>query len=172
MNSLEEMWLAALAEAQIKAQKTGRGDVADYLALKSANDAIRQMACEWLMQIFQDFAAKLPPENFPAKPETIQSHRFDVRGATMVGSLLRYRQGLRNLTIEAGFPRTPADGFVRGNGLACARISHFGFPKQTDELLLARPNNSSPSWYIVSDENTRTEFLTSRIPHHFKTFLT
>jgi hypothetical protein len=64
----------------------------------------------------------------------------------MVGHLLTLSSGVRTLCIEAGWPRTPRDGIVRGGGLACANIRHMGIKSANDELLLAKSNNGVPSW--------------------------
>ena len=55
--------------------------------------------------------------------ENENPHNFRLRGANLVGSLLRVRQGVRCLTVEAGWTRTPNDGFMRGGALAIARIT-------------------------------------------------
>ncbi|MCA1556433.1 MAG: hypothetical protein LC747_07055, partial [Acidobacteria bacterium] len=69
---------------------------------------------------------------------------------TMVGRRLALNTGIRVLTIEAGWPRTPGDGIVRGGGLATARISHFGDPRAAVELLLVQSaEDGSPRWLIL-----------------------
>jgi hypothetical protein len=64
----------------------------------------------------------------------------------MVGHLLTLTSGVRTLSIEAGWPRTPRDGVVRGGGLACANIRHMGIKTVSDELLLAKSNSGAPTW--------------------------
>jgi hypothetical protein len=44
MNELDQLWSEKLSTAIDNARKTGRGDLADYLELKAANDAVRQAA--------------------------------------------------------------------------------------------------------------------------------
>src|SRR6185369_13444288 len=51
-----------------------------------------------------------------------EGHRFRTGASTMVGNLLTLSNGVRALYIEAGWPRTPRDGFIRGGGLAAANI--------------------------------------------------
>jgi len=53
---------------------------------------------------------------------------------------------VRQLFVEAGWPRTPRDGVVRGGGLACANIRHLGVKAANEELLLSKTNSGSPSW--------------------------
>jgi len=76
--------------------------------------------------------------------------------------------------LEAGWPRTPADGIVPGGGLARARISHFGDAKANDELILvyepdsnARANSSgTPQWHALEDGRTRTPLTEARLRRH------
>jgi hypothetical protein len=68
----------------------------------------------------------------------------------MVGRRLTLSAGVRALTIEAGWPRTPGDGIIRGGGLAAARISHFGDPLAGVELLLMQSaKDGSPHWLVL-----------------------
>jgi hypothetical protein len=56
MNELDEAWAEMLAGAIENAKASGRGDVADFLALKRSNDAIRQTAVDWLFNSFIEIA--------------------------------------------------------------------------------------------------------------------
>ena len=67
----------------------------------------------------------------------------------MVGHLLTLTNGVRTLYVEAGWPRTPRDGVVRGGGLACANIRHMGIKNASDELLLSKSNTGAPAWKSV-----------------------
>ena len=64
----------------------------------------------------------------------------------MVGHLLTLTNGVRTLYVEAGWPRTPRDGFVRGGGLASANIRHMGIKAANEELLLTKSKTGSPTW--------------------------
>ncbi|HEX8423078.1 MAG TPA: hypothetical protein VF634_06690, partial [Pyrinomonadaceae bacterium] len=84
--------------------------------------------------------------------------------------------GVRVLTIEAGWPRTPRDGIVRGGGLASARISHFGKRRDDDELLLVQNAGADatapPRWFILdADSARRTAFEEARVSHHIAKLL-
>ena len=70
----------------------------------------------------------------------------------MVGTQLTFRRGVRTLTIESGWPRTPRDGIVRGDGLACANIKHLGRARMNDELVLLRSKTDSPQWFVLKDD--------------------
>jgi hypothetical protein len=68
----------------------------------------------------------------------------------MVGRRLALSAGVRVLTVEAGWPRTPGDGIVRGGGLATARISHFGDSRAGVELLLMQSaEDGAPRWLVL-----------------------
>ena len=67
----------------------------------------------------------------------------------MVGHLLTLTNGVRTLYIEAGWPRTPRDGVVRGGGLAAANIRHLGIKRANEELLLAKSHTGAPAWKSI-----------------------
>lgn len=166
MDELDEFWSQKLDEAIAKAHKSGRRDVAEYLTLKAANDAVRQTGVQWLFGSLIEIASVNPF----VKIENETVHRFDFAKANMVGSLLRVRQGVRCLTLEAGWTRTPADGFMRGGALAAARISHFGMAKRNVELILLKPNET-PQWFAVDEDNVRSAFNSIHLQNHFNVFL-
>lgn len=170
MNELDEIWEKMLAEAAARARATGRSDVADYLALKASNDAARAASVRWLIDALTEIAAEANRRSLGIVIENSHPHRFTLGTATLVGSLLRFRQGVRCLTAEAGWTRTPNDGFMRGGALAAARISHFGLPKQNEELVLLRTDNA-PSWFAVSRDGTRRLFDSKDLQKHFQIFL-
>jgi hypothetical protein len=64
----------------------------------------------------------------------------------MVGHLVTLVNGVRTLSVEAGWPRVPRDGIVRGGGLACANIRHVGIRAASEELLLAKTSSGAPGW--------------------------
>ena len=114
MNELDEIWAQKLAEAAENARVSGRHDVADYLALKAANDTIRRTAVGWLFDTAVQIAAEANRNLSGIAIEREDPYNFSLRGANIVGSMLRVRQGVRCMTIEAGWTRTPADGFMCG----------------------------------------------------------
>ena len=71
----------------------------------------------------------------------------------MVGHLLTLTFGVRTLYVEAGWPRVPRDGFVRGGGLACAHIRHLGIRAAGQELLLTRTKTGAPVWNCPTSKN-------------------
>lgn len=160
-----------LATAIKNAQNSGRGQVAEYLQLKASNDAIRSTGCKWLFDSFLEISEEVNKSGIKLDIEKEEPHRFEAGRSMMVGWLLRFRYGLRALTIEAGWPRTPQDGFVRGGGLACGRISHFGIGKANADLLLANSKDNIPEWFTVAPEKPRTAIYSKDLKHHFHIFL-
>ena len=72
---------------------------------------------------------------------------------------------MRCLTVEAGWTRTPADGFMRGGMLAFARFRHFGRPKQGMEAALYRSGNS-PVWRVMIEERVGTDVHSDDLRRH------
>jgi hypothetical protein len=169
MNELNDIWEQMLENAIVKAEVSGKSDVAEYLKLKATNDAIRSQSAKSLLETMLEMAHFLIGKGINIKIENENPHRFEMNKANVVGSLLRFQHGLRCLTIEIGWTRTPSDGFMRGNALAFGKISHFGMSKKNAELHLAKINET-PQWFLVNDE-TRETLLLEHLREHFKHFL-
>ena len=150
MSELDEAWAAALSEAERRAKLAGRRDVAEYLSLKNSNDLLRKAGVNWLLAEFTSLAAEANRSGASIQISTQEGHRFRTGTSTMVGHLLTFTNGIRTLYVEAGWPRTPRDGIVRGGGLACANIRHLGIRTANEELLLQKSNNGGPSWQSLS----------------------
>ena len=58
MSELDEAWALALSEAERRARMAGRGELADYLSLRSSNDLLRAAGIEWLISSFTLFAGE------------------------------------------------------------------------------------------------------------------
>jgi len=149
MSELDEAWAAALSEAERKARLAGRGDVADYLALKNSNDLLRKAGVDWLVTEFTILAGEANRAGASIQIARQEGHRFPTGTSMMVGHLLTLTNGIRTLFVEAGWPRTPRDGVVRGGGLAAARIRHLGIKAANEELLLARSHTGAPAWKSI-----------------------
>ncbi|GAC1402285.1 MAG: hypothetical protein NVSMB56_17290 [Pyrinomonadaceae bacterium] len=170
-DEMEIEWQHLLDEATRRALANGRGDVAAYLALRALNDAARNVGIEWLLRSFIAPAEKANRAGVSIQIEQTDAHRFHVGASTMVGARLILRAGMRQLTLEAGYPRAPADGIVRGGGLACALVTHYGRPRANVELLLARATvlNAPPQWVVLEESGTRTPFVEADLRRHFAT---
>jgi hypothetical protein len=169
MNELNDIWEQMLENAITKAEFSGNNDVAEYLKLKANNDAIRSQSSKWLFDTMLEIAHIFLQKGIEIKIENENPHRFEINNANVVGSLLRFQYGLRCLTIEIGWTRTPGDGFMRRNALAFGKISHFGMSKKNMELHLSKVDDI-PRWFLVDDE-TRETLLLEHLQEHFKHFL-
>ena len=171
LNELDEAWELALAEAKQRARAAGRSDIAAYLDLRRQNDLLRRTASEWLVNTFTMLAGDANRGGAGIQIEQKDSHRFSVGHATMAGTQLTLRNGVRELMVESGWPRTPRDGFVRGGGLAWANIKHFGRKRANAELLLERTASGKPQWLILKRTDTRTPLSEDHLRDHISILL-
>jgi hypothetical protein len=169
MSELDEAWAAALSEAEQRARLAGRKDVAEYLSLKNSNDLLRKAGVDWLLDNFTTVAGEANRAGGSIQISKQEGHRFAVGTSTMVGRLLTLRSGVRTLFVEAGWPRAPRDGVVRGGGLACANIRHMGLRQAGDELLLTKTTAGAPAWKSIS--NKRFSLHEADIRHHISILL-
>jgi hypothetical protein len=169
MNELEKAWPELIADAVARARGAGRHDMADFLALKGSNDLIRTAAIKWLFDSIIEVASRAQSKFPMLTIDREEPHSFGYRGARVTGSILRMRLGVRCLTVEAGWTRTPNDGFMRGGALAFAKITHFGMPKQNVELLLLKGDNA-PAWNIVTGDDNGV-FESAAVEEHFAIFM-
>lgn len=150
MTELDQVWSEMLKTAAKKAIDSGRRDIADYLRLKAANDAIRTVGVSWLIDTFVEIAGHETRKNSAIILEREEPHNFTYGHSNMVGRLLIVRYGVRCLTVEAGWTRTPRDGVMRNGALAIARVTHFGLPRMGDEFRLIR-GDELPNWVSKTD---------------------
>jgi hypothetical protein len=166
VSELDVEWAQVLAEAERRARAMGRGDLVEYLRLRASNDQARATGLEWLFETFTQFAGAANRAGAGIQLTKKEGHRFQLGNATMVGSLLTLKNGVRQLMIEAGWPRAPRDGFVPGNGLASGQIRHFGIKSANDVLLLVRSASGAPQWLVLKREGTRAQLSEARIRQH------
>lgn len=160
-----------MAEARERAQGGGRGDVLEYLSLRAANDAVRSRGVEWLLELFMTAAGELNRTGAGLALARTDAHRFRVGNSSMVGARLVLRRGVRQLTIEAGWPRAPLDGIVRGGGLASALVGHFGDARAGEELLLVPDGDSEARWFVVEKTGARTQLQPESLRRHLARLL-
>jgi hypothetical protein len=169
MNELDEVWTQMMNQAIANAREAGRHDVAEYLTLKATNDFIRQTSVKWLFDSMLEIAAQHNRNNHAVQIENESPHNFAFNKANMVGSRLNLRQGVRCLSLEAGWTRTPADGFMRGNALAAARITHFGIAKANEDLVLLKEEDF-PQWFSIDKAERKSLFDSRNLQKHFQIF--
>ncbi|MDQ3473558.1 MAG: hypothetical protein M3447_07465 [Acidobacteriota bacterium] len=170
MSELDEAWALALAEAETRARLAGHVDLAAYLSLRTANDLLRSTGIQWLMSTVERLAAEANRHGAGIQISNDDNHRFREGNATMVGRLLTLSSGVRQLHVEAGWPRVPRDGVVRGGGLACANIRHFGI-KDANESLLLVTNKGVPRWSSLDSPGTDQGISESQLQRHITTLL-
>jgi hypothetical protein len=162
---ISEFWDEFLNGQAGRSVASEHGVVADLIALKATNDQIRQRAVDWLNGSFIELAAHANRHNFSVEIERKEPHNFAAYGGNMVGVKTSFRHGIRCLTVEAGWTRTPTDGFMRGGALAVAHIRHFGLRQHGTDLALLKTGDS-PAWFEIDSDNTaRPVELESFIRH-------
>ncbi|HEX7312722.1 MAG TPA: hypothetical protein VF297_02315 [Pyrinomonadaceae bacterium] len=169
VGGFDEEYERMMREARERAG--GRGDVLEYLDLKAANDAARTRAVDWLLELFTVAAGELNRAGAGLTLTRTDAHRFRVGNSTMVGPRLVLRRGVRALTIEAGWPRAPRDGIVRGGGLASAALGHFGDARAGDELLLLPDPQTDTRWFVIEKTGLRTELRPEHLRRHMARLL-
>ena len=170
MSELDEAWAFALAEAETRARMAGHVDLAAYLSLRSANDLLRSTGIQWLMNTCESLAAEANRQGAGIQIAKDEKHRFRDENATMVGRLLTLTSGVRQLFIEAGWPRLPRDGVVRGGGLARANLRHLGV-KSANESLLLVTTKGVPRWISINAPRPDKEIHESELRSHIDILL-
>lgn len=171
VNELDAEWENRLRQAEERARGAGRRDVAQYLSLRAVNDTARAVGVEWLLESFTVLAGEANRAGGGLSLARAEAHRFRAGNSTMVGTQLTLRAGVRALTVEAGWPRAPQDGIVRGGGLASARISHFGDRAAGEDLLLVREADGAPRWLVLEATGARTALFAERMRRHLTKLL-
>jgi hypothetical protein len=171
VSELDEAWAVLLAEAQQKARLAGRKDIAEYLSLRNSNDLLREAGIEWLLTSFTTLAGEANRIGSSLQISNEEGYRFRTGSSTMVGKRLTLANGVRTLFIEAGWPRTPRDGVVRGGGLACGNVRHLGIRDASEEILLVKSQSGVPHWVIVKKHGPRTPFHESSVRRHIAVLL-
>jgi hypothetical protein len=170
MNELNEVWEQLLAEAAKTPNIIQNQRLKDFLAVKTANDLIRQTAIKTLFDAMLEIAVRANRKNANIIIEHENSHRFSLEKFSLSGEALKFRRGVRCLMIEAGWTRTPQDGFMRGNALAVTRISHFGISKANAELHLLNFENE-PRWFTINKNGMKISLELEDLIKHFQIFL-
>lgn len=169
MPELDEVWSQMVARALESARASGHGGLHDYLSLRAANDLLREAGVRWLFESFIELAADHTRRSTSVELERLEPFSFKLASSNIVGSALELTQGVRRLSIAAGWTRTPRDGVMRGGALAAARIVHFGMPKATEYLYLLR-TGETPHWARAIDLRPGPAFAGNELRRHFELF--
>jgi len=60
---------------------------------------------------------------------------------------------------------------VRGDGLACANIKHFGRARSNAELILAQSTKGLPQWLVIDKTLKRAPLSEGQIRYHLSLLL-
>src|SRR5262245_19481982 len=133
---------------------------AEYMALKAANDQLRERGKQWLWNALDARTAELS-RHLSEKPGGVplqtgrQEWQFKADNATMVGERYGARYRGHTLVVEVGWPRLPEHGFITGSGLARGRI---GISRNTmldaetiAELILKRQATNGAAWFLFAN---------------------
>jgi hypothetical protein len=171
MSDFEELVAAKLVDAIETARSSGRDDIADYLALKAANDTIRQREIDSLFKAFIGVALSAENVERNVQVERESPYSFRHGDATMKGTLLQMTRGLRSLTVEAGWTRAPGDGFMRLGAMVVARLTHYGLPEKNAVLML-KPHDDGHSWFeLQNDRIAAVVFQAEDVERHVAVLL-
>lgn len=162
MQELDVVWLEMLSQAEADASLSGRGDVAEYIRLRTSNDRIRMAGSKWLIGSFIELALEPALAHASLSVDRISPHTFRRSTSNMVGEAVEITNGMRCLTVEAGWTRTPSDGVMRHGALAAANIRHRGMPESSVELMLVR-TPGLPEWIEAAGRRITTADLRAHI---------
>lgn len=160
MTELDQIWSQMLADAGDRADEDGRRHVVEYLRLRATNDAIRSKGVAWLIDAFIEVATDAQRSTPTLSVERIEPHTFSHGNSTMVGTELVISHGVRCLSIDAGWARSPSHGIMRGGALAVANIAHFGMPKAGARIRLIHHDDELPRW--IDDEQALVDMAAIR----------
>lgn len=170
MTGLDDVWEQLLADAAADPQSVRSDSLAAYLAVKSANDSTRETGIRRLFAAMCEIAAHANRRNAGISIERADGHRFQLGTSSLKGSVIRFRRGVRCLSVEAGWTRLPGDGIMRRGALAAAVVSHFGFPRAGAELGLIKFEDEA-RWFTIKEDGHRVSLEIEDLIGHFRTFL-
>ena len=170
MSGLDEAYTRDIDRAVERAREDGRFDLAEYFTLRATNDAVREQGVAWLYDSISEIVAAFNSRGAGIVLDRSDGHRFRFGESMLTGSSVSLKKGLRSLTVEAGWTQSTGDGIMRGGALVCAKITHFGFVKQNEELLLLKVEGV-PQWFSRTGERELVSFNIKSFKRHFEVFL-
>ncbi len=141
MSELDEAWALALATAEDRARAAGRLDLTEYLALRNTNDLKRKIGKAWLLETFESLAGAANLAGAAIEISRLDGHRFKVGNATMVGTSLSLKKGVRVLLGRswlASYPR----GWIHSRG----RVSFGKYSTSRNEAGQRRASTVARTW--------------------------
>lgn len=157
--------------------------VAEYLALKAANDQLRERSKQWLWDSLSQVCAEINQKLLSQgnrQSETAglagvasilsgvqPDWQFKVENAVMVGERFGARFRYRTLTVEVGWPRLPEHGFITEGGLARGRVglsqNTMIEPQTIADLVLKKVGNSDPAWFTLKNKQVAEQITQNRL---------
>ncbi|MGH9831487.1 MAG: hypothetical protein ACRD9Y_00645 [Blastocatellia bacterium] len=156
-----------------------KGSIAEYLALKEANDQLRESGRQWLWNAIDAVCAEISLELSAKNDQPLQMGRqewqFKVENSTMVGERFGARFREKTLVVEAGWPREPQHGFVPDRGLARARIglsqNVMLEARTVAELIFKRRGDGDPTWHFIANKKLGERVTESRLREYLNLVL-
>lgn len=154
---------------------------AEYLALKAANDQLRERGKLWLLdalaQLCADANRRLMLQPGQAGIQTgSQEWSFKVENATMAGERFGVRYKFRTLTVEVGWPRLPEHGFLTDGAMARARVSlsqnTMLEPQLVAEMVLKKTASGESVWFIIKNRVVGDQITVTRLNDYLCLILT
>jgi hypothetical protein len=153
---------------------------AEYLALKAANDQLRERGKQWLLDAFTQLCADAN-RNLMTDPTQVgiqtgtQEWQFKVENATMAGERFGARYRYKTLTVEVGWPRLPEHGFLTDNALARAQVSFSQNtmlqPAVLAELVFKKAGSGEPAWFVFKNRQIGEQINAARLRELFSLIL-
>ena len=153
---------------------------AEYLALKAANDQLRERGKQWLFDSLNQICAEINQKlltqgNQQQGLASILSGvqpgwQFKVENAVMVGERFGARFRHRTLIVEVGWPRLPEHGFITDGGLARGRVglsqNTIIEPQLVAELILKKAGSSEPVWFVFKNKTLGEQVTEVRLKEY------
>lgn len=152
--------------------------IADYLALREANERLREAGREWIWSVLSGFAEAVnlttgeAGTGFATAVELgRQQWQFPVEQSTMVGERFGIRHNSRTLLFEIGWPQLPEHGFIPDNGLARGRVTFSQNvmldPRPIAEIILRR-TQATPTWHFILNKKLGDRVTELRLRELFR----
>ena len=162
---------------------------AEYLALKAANDQLRERGKQWLWDSLNRLCDETnhqlltqgTPQTGLAGAASIlcgvqPDWQFKVENAVMVGERFGARFRYRTLTVEVGWPRLPEHGFITDSGLARGRVglsqNTMFEPQAIAELILKKMGSGEPAWFVFTNRQLGEQITEARLREYLNQILT
>ncbi len=153
---------------------------AEYLALKAANDQLRERGKQWLLDTMTQLCADAN-RNLMTQPGQTgiqtgsQPWQFKVDNTTMDGERFGARYRYKTLTVEVGWPRLPEHGFLTDNALARARVSlsqnTMLQPQVIAELVFKKSRSGEPMWFTWENKILGEQITATRLSKYLEIVL-